>query len=55
MPAEAYSIVGSHVLGTIEDLLTKDQAVLNAWGTLYGEIANIFVERETEIYASIGW
>ena len=55
VPAEAYGIVGGQIVGTIEDLLTKDQTVLDAWGALYGEIANIFIEREAEIRASIGW
>lgn len=46
---EAYDVVGAHLLGTIEDLLTDDKAVLNAWGELYGNIAGAFVKREGEI------
>jgi nitric oxide dioxygenase len=46
---EAYNIVGANLLGTIEDLLTKDKAVLDAWGALYGDIANVFITRESEI------
>lgn len=46
---EAYSIVGEHLLGTISDLLTKDENVLSAWGMLYKDIANAFVTREQEI------
>ena len=50
---EAYDIVGSHLLGTIEDLLTDDAAVLESWGGLYGSIANAFVTRENEIYNEV--
>ena len=44
-----YGIVGENILGTIEDLLTKDEAVLSAWGELYGDIASVFINREEEI------
>lgn len=46
---EAYDVVGEHLLGTIEDLLTDDAAVLGAWGQLYGDIAGVFTTREREI------
>ncbi|KAG7362651.1 nitric oxide dioxygenase [Nitzschia inconspicua] len=46
---EQYAVVGENLLGTIEDLLTTDQAVLEAWGALYQEIATVFVTREKEI------
>ncbi|CAB9509098.1 Is involved in NO detoxification in an aerobic process [Seminavis robusta] len=46
---DAFGVVGANILGTIEDLLTKDQAVLDAWGALYGDIANVFITREAEI------
>jgi len=46
---EAYDVVGEHLLGTIEDLLTDDKTVLEAWGDLYGDIANVFVTREREL------
>lgn len=48
---EAYDVVGEHLLGTIEDLLTDDKTVLDAWGALYGNIAGAFVQRESEISA----
>lgn len=48
---EAYAVVGEHLLGTIEDLLTTDAAVLQAWGALYGDISGVFVTREKEIAA----
>lgn len=46
---EAYGVVGAHLLGTIEDLLTDDKAVLDAWGEMYGGIVQAFVTREKEI------
>ena len=46
---EAYNVVGANLLGTIEDLLTDDKAVLEAWGALYQDIANVFITREKEI------
>lgn len=49
IPPAAYDIVGANILGTIEDLLTKDKAVLDAWGALYGNIAQVFISREAEI------
>lgn len=48
---EAYGVVGEHLLGTIQDLLTDDKAVLDAWGNLYGDIANVFITRERELAA----
>jgi nitric oxide dioxygenase len=47
--SEAYAIVGEHLLGTIEDLLTSDKAVLDAWGSLYGDIVGCFISREKEL------
>lgn len=46
---EQYEVVGEHLLGTISDLLTSDQGVLDAWAELYGNIASVFIEREAEI------
>lgn len=46
---EAYGIVGTHLLGTISELLSDDKAVLDAWGALYGDIADVFITREEEI------
>jgi nitric oxide dioxygenase len=55
-----YGVVGGHILGTIEDLLTKDPAVLEAWGALYGEVAAALQATEAGIYAKVeekpgGW
>ena len=41
---EAYIVVGAHLSGTIEDLLTDDKTVSDAWGALYGDIANVLPE-----------
>jgi nitric oxide dioxygenase len=46
----AYDIVGEHLLGSIQDLLTSDSKVLKAWGLLYHDIAKAFVTREQELY-----
>jgi hemoglobin-like flavoprotein/ferredoxin-NADP reductase len=46
---EHYAVVGEHILGTIQDLLTDDKDVLSAWEALYGDIASVFIAREQEI------
>jgi nitric oxide dioxygenase len=59
---EQYSIVGHHLLETIREL-APDAAtpeVLEAWELAYGQLAQIFVGREAEIYdqaanADGGW
>ena len=48
--AEQYAIVGGHLLGTIDELLSPGQDVLDAWGEAYGLLADIFIKREEEIY-----
>ncbi|KHT64680.1 dihydropteridine reductase [Photobacterium gaetbulicola] len=48
--AEQYAIVGGHLLGTIDDLLSPGQEVLDAWADAYGLLADIFIKREEEIY-----
>ena len=45
-----YNIVGEHLLGTIKDLLTDEPSVIDAWASLYGNIAGAFTAREKEIY-----
>lgn len=50
---EQYQVVGEHILQTIRDLLTKDEAILQAWHSLYNDIANIFTTREGEIAQEI--
>ncbi|MCG3865917.1 MULTISPECIES: NO-inducible flavohemoprotein [unclassified Photobacterium] len=48
--AEQYNIVGSHLIATIDELLAPGQDVLDAWAEAYGLLANIFINREEEIY-----
>ncbi|PSU31300.1 NO-inducible flavohemoprotein [Photobacterium lutimaris] len=48
--AEQYAIVGGHLLGTIDELLSPGQEVLDAWGEAYGLLADIFIKREEAIY-----
>merc|ERR1719215_1846796 len=57
---EQYDVVGSHILGTITDLLNPGQEVLDAWGELYGALAGQCIKREEEIYKKVeslpgGW
>ncbi|MGF1726332.1 NO-inducible flavohemoprotein [Photobacterium nomapromontoriensis] len=48
--AEQYAIVGSHLLSTIDELLSPGQEVLDAWADAYGVLANVFIQREEAIY-----
>ncbi len=48
--AEQYNIVGSHLLATIDELFSPGQEVLDAWGEAYGVLANVFINREEQIY-----
>merc|ERR1712187_239485 len=48
VPAQ-YDVVGEHILGTITDLLNPGQTVLDAWGELYGALANQGIKREEEM------
>ncbi|MEW6484600.1 MAG: NO-inducible flavohemoprotein [Pseudomonadota bacterium] len=57
---EQYAIVGEHLLGTIRELLDPGDEVLAAWAKAYGVLADIFINREEQIYAqhehlSGGW
>ncbi|MGL5533747.1 MAG: globin domain-containing protein, partial [Plesiomonas shigelloides] len=49
-PAQ-YQIVGEHLLATIRELLNPGQEVLDAWGAAYQLLADIFIQRESAIYA----
>ncbi|PSW10469.1 NO-inducible flavohemoprotein [Photobacterium sanctipauli] len=48
--AEQYAIVGGHLLGTIDELFSPGQEVLDAWAEAYGVLADVFIKREEEIY-----
>lgn len=49
---EQYAIVGSHLLATLKELGGKavTEEVLTAWADAYGFLANIFINREAQIY-----
>lgn len=49
--AEQYSIVGGHLLATLDEMFSPGQEVLDAWGKAYGLLADVFITREAEIYA----
>ncbi|MDU1086316.1 MAG: NO-inducible flavohemoprotein, partial [Leclercia adecarboxylata] len=57
---EQYNIVGSHLLATLDEMFSPGQEVLDAWGKAYGVLANVFINREAQIYSenaskSGGW
>lgn len=45
-----YATFGKHLIETIADLFTPDQEVLDAWGELYGALADHCMKREGELY-----
>ncbi len=47
---EQYSIVGEHLIATIDETLNPNQEVLNAWRDAYDALADIFIKRELELY-----
>lgn len=47
---DQYQIVGTHLLATIDELMSPGQEVLDAWAEAYGLLANVFINREEEIY-----
>ena len=51
---EQYDIVGHHLIETLRELAQEafTPEVEDAWGAAYGQLANIFVNREEEIYSS---
>ncbi|MBM7036716.1 NO-inducible flavohemoprotein [Vibrio ulleungensis] len=49
---QQYDIVGQHLIGTIDELLAPGEEVLAAWAEAYGVLANIFIEREEQLYQS---
>ncbi|BDR12229.1 NO-inducible flavohemoprotein [Vibrio sp. STUT-A11] len=48
--ADQYQIVGTHLLATIDELFNPGQEVLDAWAEAYGVLANVFIQREEQIY-----
>lgn len=51
--AEHYPIVGKHLLASIREVLGEaaTDEIINAWAEAYGVLADIFIQREAEVYA----
>ncbi|BCN25294.1 NO-inducible flavohemoprotein [Vibrio alfacsensis] len=47
---DQYKIVGKHLLATIDELFSPGQDVIDAWAEAYGVLANVFIQREEQIY-----
>lgn len=47
---EQYDIVGTHLLATLDEMLSPGEEVLTAWGKAYGVLADVFIKREDQIY-----
>ncbi|TOA21198.1 nitric oxide dioxygenase [Vibrio parahaemolyticus] len=47
---DQYQIVGKHLIATIDELFNPGQEVLDAWAEAYGVLANVFIQREEQIY-----
>lgn len=49
---EHYPIVGKHLLGSIQEVLglSEDDPVIEAWAAAYQQLAEIFIERERQLY-----
>lgn len=47
---DQYQIVGHHLLATLDEMLSPGEEVLDAWGKAYGVLANVFIQREDQIY-----
>lgn len=47
---DQYQIVGKHLLATLDEMLSPGEEVLNAWGAAYGVLANVFIQREAQLY-----
>ncbi|MBB3226500.1 nitric oxide dioxygenase [Luteibacter sp. Sphag1AF] len=63
VPASLYPVVGATLLRSIREVLGHEvatDAVLDAWGAAYGQLAALLVEEERKIYDSVakkpgGW
>jgi nitric oxide dioxygenase len=53
---EHYPIVGYHLLGAIKEVLgdAATEPLLAAWGEAYGELADMLIQTEREMYAEAG-
>ncbi|ANI31202.1 dihydropteridine reductase [Yersinia entomophaga] len=55
-----YQIVGKHLIATLDELFSPGQEVLDAWAKAYGVLADVFIQREEQIYREVeentgGW
>jgi nitric oxide dioxygenase len=48
--AEHYPLVGAALLESIKEILNPGEAVIAAWTSGYGVLANVFIEREKQLY-----
>lgn len=49
---DQYQIVGHHLLKTLEEVLNPGKEVIDAWERAYGVLADIFIQREEQIYVA---
>ncbi|EYU15057.1 flavodoxin reductase family protein [Photorhabdus aegyptia] len=49
---EHYQIVGTHLLATLDEMFQPGNEILDAWGKAYGVLADVFINREEQIYHS---
>ncbi|MFW5386569.1 NO-inducible flavohemoprotein [Yersinia sp. 2542 StPb PI] len=47
---EHYAIIGHHLISTLDEMFSPGQEVLDAWGKAYGVLADVFIQRESQIY-----
>ena len=47
---EHYPLVGAALLESIKEILNPGEEVISAWASGYGILANVFIEREKELY-----
>lgn len=54
---EHYPIVGENLLAAIQDVtgLESDDPIIQTWAKAYGEIADVFIKLEQEIYNHMLW
>ncbi|EKN4688826.1 NO-inducible flavohemoprotein [Yersinia ruckeri] len=47
---EDYQTVGKHLIATLDELFSPGQEILDAWAKAYGVLAQVFIQREEQIY-----
>lgn len=54
---EHYPIVGENLLIAIQEVtgLKADDPIIQTWGKAYGEIADVFIGIEKDLYANLAW